>query len=88
METENGIGSYYNRAAARAQAFVKEFGPNPQGETLDKVRTGRANGMEKVIPNFAANAPHLGGVTYHLMDAQSGTAPPRHRPKQLPKTTF
>jgi hypothetical protein len=70
QEVENGIGSYFNRAVVSSQAFMKEFGPNPKGKTLDKALAWLANGMEKVIPSFVATAQQLDGVIYHLTDEE------------------
>jgi hypothetical protein len=69
-EVENGIGSYFNRAVVSSQAFMKEFGPSPKGKVLDQALAWLANGMEKVIPGFVANAHQLDGVIYHLTDEQ------------------
>jgi hypothetical protein len=65
---EKGIGTYFNRAVVSSQAFVREFGTNPQGATRARALLWLANGMEQVIPAFIKSAPQIDCAIYHLTD--------------------
>jgi hypothetical protein len=56
-EVENGIGSYFNRAVVSSQAFVSEFGHNPQGEKLHEAYLWLGNGMQQAVADFLDQSP-------------------------------
>jgi phosphatidylserine/phosphatidylglycerophosphate/cardiolipin synthase-like enzyme len=72
---DNGIGTWFNRAVVRSQAFKRKCDslgiaqhskPTPQQDIA--LRTWLANGMEKVVPNFLNEAEAAVGAIYHLTD--------------------
>jgi len=73
----NGIGTWFNRAVIRSQAFgriCKHLGidqsttPTPQQDIV--LRTWLGNGMEKVVPDFLDRIGGGVGAIYHLTDAK------------------
>ena len=65
---KNGIGTYFNRAVVSSQAFVKEFGTNPEGAKRERALMWLANGMEEVIPAFIKGSQQIDCAIYHLTD--------------------
>jgi len=72
---ENGVGSYFNRAVVRSQAFdqvMKALGvdpsvaPSPENEL--KLREWLGNGMEQAVPDFIQAGGDIEGAIYHLTD--------------------
>ena len=66
---QNGIGTYFNRAVVSSQAFMREFGVNPQGSKLTNALTWLANGLEDAITGFIDESRKLEGAIYHLTDS-------------------
>ncbi|GAC1313456.1 MAG: phospholipase D-like domain-containing protein [Vulcanimicrobiaceae bacterium] len=74
---EDGVGTYFNRAVVSSQAFVKRFGQYPVGAELQAAREWLANGLQRAIPTFLAQAAgdEVDGAIYHLTDIVLGTLP-------------
>jgi phosphatidylserine/phosphatidylglycerophosphate/cardiolipin synthase-like enzyme len=74
QHVEFGIGTWFNRAVMSSQAFSRKVealgltGNAPTTEQALSLREWLANGMEKPLPAFIANAPSLVGAIYHLTD--------------------
>lgn len=72
---DNGIGSWFNRAVVRSQAFERicaslgiKRQTHPTAEQDVQLRTWLANGMEQVVPDFLDAAAASVGAIYHLTD--------------------
>jgi phosphatidylserine/phosphatidylglycerophosphate/cardiolipin synthase-like enzyme len=72
----NGIGSWFNRAVVRSQAFRRycdslgiDQNTAPTPEQDRKLRSWLANGMENVVPDFLDKAGGAVGAIYHLTDS-------------------
>lgn len=73
--TEDGIGTWFNRAVVSSQAFsrlIKRVGvqpgkkPTPAQEL--RLRAWLANGLETVVPEFLKTSAGVEGAIYHLQD--------------------
>jgi phosphatidylserine/phosphatidylglycerophosphate/cardiolipin synthase-like enzyme len=67
-EVANGIGSYFNRAVVSSQAFIRAFGDQPEGKTLERALVWLANGMEAVVPAWLKGCKDFAAAIYHLTD--------------------
>lgn len=69
-EVEDGIGTWFNRAVVSSQAFSRRFvdGKPLRGARLQEALDWLANGMQRVVPDFLADAGPVEGAIYHLTD--------------------
>jgi phosphatidylserine/phosphatidylglycerophosphate/cardiolipin synthase-like enzyme len=72
----NGIGTWFNRAVVRSQAFERickglgiDQSTTPTAEQDLQLRTWLGNGMEQVVPFFLDQAGGGVGAIYHLTDS-------------------
>lgn len=72
----NGIGTWFNRAVVRSQAFRRicnsldiKSNTKPTPEQDIKLRSWLGNGMEQVVPHFLNEIGAGVGAIYHLTDS-------------------
>jgi len=70
VDTQGGIGTYFNRAVVSSQAFVREFGGDLDDAKMHKALEWLANGLHLVIPEFLKASDRVEGAIYHLTDGE------------------